>query len=53
MQVFKTLSLLVALTVGLAAQTPAAPAPTAPPAPPPPPYILGFALTGSTTLGSQ
>ncbi len=55
MQLFKTLSLLAALTAGLAAQAPATPtpAPAAPPAPPPPPSILGFALTGSSTLGSQ
>jgi uncharacterized protein (TIGR02001 family) len=53
MQVFKTLSLLAAITAGLAAQAPVAPAPATPPAPPPPPSILGFALTGSTTIGSQ
>jgi uncharacterized protein (TIGR02001 family) len=33
----------------LAAQNP----PAVPPVPPPPPSLLGFALTGSTTLGSQ
>ena len=52
MRLFKTLSLLAALTAGLVGQTPA-PAAPAPPAPPPPPSLLGFALTGSTTLGSQ
>jgi uncharacterized protein (TIGR02001 family) len=53
MQVFKTLSLLATLTAELAAQTPATPAPAVPPAPPPPPSILGFALTGYSTIGSQ
>ncbi len=41
------LSLTTVLAAPLMAQAPAAPAP------PPPPSILGFALTGSTTLGSQ
>ena len=48
----KALPLAAALTAHLMAQTPAAPAPAAP-APPPPPSILGFALTGSATIGSQ
>lgn len=43
------LPLGAALTAHLMAQTPATPA-TSPPAPP---SLLGFALTGSTTLGSQ
>ncbi len=47
----KALPLAAALTAQLLAQAPAAPA--AAPAPPAPPSILGFALTGSTTLGSQ
>ena len=45
----KALTLAAALSTHLLAQTPAAPAP----APPAPPSILGFALTGSTTIGSQ
>ncbi len=61
MRLPSTLSLLAILTAELAAQSPAptpaaaaapAPAPAAP-APPPPPSILGFALTGSATIGSQ
>jgi len=48
----KALPLAVALTTHLLAQTPATPAPPAP-APPAPPSILGFALTGSATIGSQ
>jgi len=48
----KALPLAVALTTHLLAQTPATPAPAAP-APPAPPSILGFALTGSATIGSQ
>jgi uncharacterized protein (TIGR02001 family) len=47
----KALPLAAALTAHLMAQAPAAPA--AAPAPLAPPSILGFALTGSTTLGSQ
>ena len=42
--------LAAALATHLMAQAPAAPPAPAPPAPP---TILGFALTGSTTLGSQ
>jgi uncharacterized protein (TIGR02001 family) len=53
MQAIKTLSLVAALAAAMAAQSPVAPAPAAPPVPPPPPAILGFTLTGSTTLGSQ
>ncbi len=51
MQFWTTLSLSAALATGLVAQSPTPPA--APPAPPPPPSILGFAVTGSTTIGSQ
>lgn len=40
------LTAMTLLTGGLSAQAPAA-------APPPPPAILGFALTGSATIGSQ
>ncbi|WP_257308720.1 TorF family putative porin [Geothrix fuzhouensis] len=43
------LPLGAALAVHLMAQTPATPAPP----PPAPPTLLGFALTGSTTFGSQ
>jgi len=43
--------LAAALAAHLLAQAPATPA--AAPTPPAPPSILGFALTGSTTLGSQ
>ena len=43
------LSLAVALAAPLLAQSSAAPAP----APPPPPSILGFALTGSATIGTD
>ena len=50
MRFWTTLSLTSALATGLVAQTPA---PVVPPAPPPPPSILGFVVTGSTTLGSQ
>ena len=42
-------ALPLALAMPLLAEAP----PAAAPAPPPPPAILGFALTGSTTLGSQ
>lgn len=45
MESHRLLLLSPALAMGLAAQTPAAP--------PPPPSVLGFALTGSTTVGSQ
>jgi uncharacterized protein (TIGR02001 family) len=51
MHMRKPLALIAALASGLAAQTPA-PA-QAPPPPPAPPSLLGFAVTGSTTLGSQ
>ena len=44
MPLFKPLSMGVALALDLAAQSPV---------PPPPPSILGFALSGSATLGSQ
>ena len=44
-------ALSTALAVSLAAQSPAPP--PAAPAPPPPPSLLGFAVTGSTTIGSQ
>jgi len=44
---FRVLPFSSALAAQLLAQAPAAPAP------PPPPSILGFALTGSTTIGSQ
>jgi len=43
--------LAAALTAHLLAQAPAVPA--AAPAPPTPPTLLGFAVTGYTTLGSQ
>ena len=49
----KALFLAAALTAHLVAQSPAAPAPAPAPAPPPPPSILGFALTGSTTIGTD
>lgn len=59
----KALPLAAVMTAHLMAQAPAAPAPAAAapaapvvataPAPPAPPSILGFALTGSTTVGSQ
>ena len=49
----KALFLVAALTAHLVAQSPAAPAPAPAPAPPPPPSILGFALTGSTTIGTD
>ena len=49
----KALPLAAALTVHLMAQSPAPAPPPAVPAPPAPPSILGFALTGSTTIGSQ
>lgn len=51
MRLLFNVSLFTALTVELAAQSPAPPPAAA--APPPPPSILGFALTGSATLGSQ
>jgi len=47
----RVLPLGSALAIQLLAQAPAAP--TASPAPAPPPAILGFALTGSSTLASQ
>ena len=53
MQLFKILPLTTALAAQLLAQAPAAPAPAAAPAPPPPPAILGFAVTGTTTIGSH
>jgi len=53
MQLSKILPLTTALAAQLLAQAPAAPAPAAAPAPPPPPAILGFAVTGTTTIGSQ
>jgi uncharacterized protein (TIGR02001 family) len=49
----KALFLAAALTAHLVAQSPAAPVPAPAPAPPAPPSILGFALTGSSTIGSQ
>lgn len=49
----KALFLTAALTAHLVAQSPATSAPAPAPAPPAPPSILGFALTGSTTIGSQ
>lgn len=52
MRFLKALPLVAALTAHLVAQSPA-PAPAPAPAPPAPPTILGFALTGSATLGSQ
>jgi uncharacterized protein (TIGR02001 family) len=51
MSLSKALPLAAVLTAHLMAQAPAAPPPA--PAPPAPPTILGFALTGSTTIGSQ
>ena len=55
MRFTKVLPLAAALSAHLMAQSPAAPAPAPAPAPaaPAPPSILGFALTGSSTLGSQ
>ena len=53
MSSLKALSLAAALTAHLVAQTPVAPASAPAPAPPTPPSILGFALTGSATIGSQ
>jgi uncharacterized protein (TIGR02001 family) len=51
MRLSSAFACLGALTTFLAAQAPpAAPPPAAPPAPP---AILGFAVTGSTTFGSQ
>ena len=44
------LALLASMSALLPAQSPPPPAPGAPP---PPPAILGLALTGSATLGSQ
>ena len=52
MRIQSLLATLALLGSTLSAQTPA-PAAPAPPAPPAPPAILGFAVTGSTTLGSQ
>jgi uncharacterized protein (TIGR02001 family) len=52
MRFWNTLSCFAALTASLAAQSPAPP-PAAAPAPPAPPSLLGFAVTGSTTIGSQ
>jgi uncharacterized protein (TIGR02001 family) len=52
MRFWTTLLLAAAQTAGLAAQAPA-PTQAALPAPPPPPSLLGFALSGSATLGSQ
>ena len=49
MRFWTTFSISATLAVGLAAQSPA---PTPPP-PPAPPSLLGFAVTGSTTIGSQ
>ena len=52
----RTTTLVTAMALlggALGAQTPAAPAAPAAPAPPAPPAILGFALSGSTTIGSQ
>jgi uncharacterized protein (TIGR02001 family) len=51
MRFLKALPLVTALTAHLMAQSTATPVPA--PAPPPPPAILGFALTGSATIGSQ
>src|ERR1035437_8720131 len=53
MHLSKALPLAAALTAGLMAQSPAPAPPPVAPAPLAPPSILGFALTGSTTLGSQ
>ncbi len=52
MRIKPLLATLALLGSTLSAQTPA-PAAPAPPAPPAPPALLGFAVTGSTTLGSQ
>ena len=52
MRIQSLLATLALLGSTLSAQTPA-PAAPAPPAPPAPPAVLGFAVTGSTTLGSQ
>ncbi len=51
MRSWTSLSLSAALAASLAAQSPAPP--PAAPAPPAPPSLLGFAVTGYTTLGSQ
>ena len=48
MRFWTTCSLSAALATGLVAQSPAPPL-----AAPPPPSIQGFALTGSTTIGTQ
>jgi uncharacterized protein (TIGR02001 family) len=55
MRLSKAFPLAAALTAHLMGQSPAmpAPAPAPAPAPPAPPTILGFALTGSATIGSQ
>jgi len=53
MRIQSLLATLALLGSTLSAQTPAPAAPPTPPAPPAPPAILGFAVTGSTTLGSQ
>jgi uncharacterized protein (TIGR02001 family) len=53
MSLSKSLPLIASLAVNLGAQAPPAPAAAPTPGPPPPPAILGFALTGSATLGSQ
>ena len=53
MHLSKALPLAAALTAHLMAQSPAPAPPPAPPAAPAPPSILGFALTGSSTIGSQ
>lgn len=53
MHSFKALPLAAALTAHLMAQSPAPAPPPAAPATPAPPSILGLALTGSTTIGSQ
>jgi len=52
MRIKPLLATLALLGSTLSAQTPA-PAAPAPPAPPAPPALLGFAVTGSATLGSQ
>ena len=49
MRLLNALPLLGAMAAGLAAQSPA----PSQPAPPTPPTLLGCALSGSTTLGSQ
>ena len=49
MQFWTTLSITAALAAGVAAQSP----PPSPPPPPAPPSLLGFAVSGTASIGSQ